>query len=120
MSDRMPAIPPLPNVTNVAFALVDYLPPREVPVNGTLVTYSDAVEILVETDGPIPPLGRSAVLLLGNSIVTDVRALDVNLFAFVAYEYRTFTTGAPLSLVWDQPSGEIVTTSFTYQPPPPV
>lgn len=120
MSKPPPDFTPLPNVTGVAFVFVVYPQnePRRVLTNGQVTTHTEAVEILVGTDGPIPPRGRAPVLFVGQTPVTEVQALGENLYAFIAYEHQSLNPGEALSLRWNQPSDEVIQTPFKYQPPP--
>jgi hypothetical protein len=119
MSQRDSDLAPLPNVISVAFGYAVYDDhPRQVPVNGTIVTYTDAVEIFIETDAAIQARDQAPVLYVGTVPITEGRALSETLYAFVVYDYQNLPVGGVLSLRWNQPGGEEIITPFTYAAPP--
>lgn len=78
----------------------------------------DTVELLVETDGPIPVRALSPVLYVGRTPVTEVSADDDTHYRFVALRPDELEDGAPVSLSWSgQPPADTQDTAFRFERP---
>jgi hypothetical protein len=107
----------LPRVTSVETRRTQFAPRRR-NFKTALPDVDTAVEFLVVTDGAIPARALGPVLVVGESILTEVAAADDTHYRFVALEPQTLEPGAPISLGWSgRPVAESIPTGFRFELP---
>ena len=108
----------LPRPVSVTARLVSFEPPRHRHFDSALPRLERTVELLVETDGPIPARGLSPVLYVGEVPVTEVVADDETHYRFVAMEPERLREGAPITLGWSgMPVSDGVATGASFVAP---
>lgn len=108
----------LPRVVAVTPRLARFDPPPHRNFTSALPRLERTVELLVETDGPIPVRALSPVLWVGDAAVTEVVAVDDTHYRFVALEPGALRDGAPVTLGWSgAPASERVDTGTSYAAP---
>jgi hypothetical protein len=107
----------LPRVLSVAFRTVRYETPRPYWVGRERRQTSQALEILVQTESPLPARALSPVIYVGEVAVKDYKVAGRNLYKYVAFDPTTLAAGAPLTFGWpDLPASRRVALPFRYSP----
>jgi hypothetical protein len=91
---------PLPRIVDVEVALRDYDAPRVTYRGMERVEHRQAVEIVLETSGPIPARALSPVLYVGDELVEDWETVGPNHYRFYAFEPERLQDDAPLAIGW--------------------
>lgn len=106
----------LPHVTHVEVRRAHVEPPphRNFP---SLLPALDTVEILVETDGPVPVRDVGPVLFVGDVPVTEVTADDERHYRFLALRPDELRAGAPMVLGWAGQTSDRVDTRARFAMP---
>ena len=103
-TSREPAAPrpnwQLPKVRNIQIRRVPYLPKRRRNFQSALSDYKEALEFLVETDGPIPTRALGPALYVGDMPVTEGQVIKENVYRFIAFEIAKLPLDAPITLGW--------------------
>jgi len=106
----------LPDILHVRIKRIRYRPPKRRYFESYLATYSEAVEFLVETNGPFPMRALSPVLYVGDVAVTENEGVRGNVYRFLAFEFDQLEKGAPISLGWPgQPEEQRGESKFRYE-----
>jgi hypothetical protein len=109
----------LPRTKSVETRRTQFIPRRR-NFMSALPEVDNAIEILVATDSPIPVRALGPVLVVGETVLTEVAADDDTHYRFVALEPEALDPGAPISLGWSgRPPAESIPTGFQFEPPPP-
>ena len=74
--------------------------PRRRNFESALPDVDDAIEFLVETDGPIPVRALGPVLHVGDAVLTEVEADDETHYRFVALSPEQISPDAPVRPGW--------------------
>jgi len=107
----------LPAVLGVEVRRVRLEPPAHRNFESRLPARDATVEIVVETDGPLPVRDLGPVLYVGDVPVTEVSALDERHYRFVALHPDDLRAGEPVTLGWaGRPDGRIET-DVRFEPP---
>lgn len=108
----------LPRVVRVSSRRAQFDPPPPRNFDSELPRGEATVEIVVETDGPMPIRALSPVLYVGAVPVTEMSAEDDTHYLFVALRPNELADGSPISLGWcGQSADETQDTTFRYQAP---
>ena len=82
----------------------------------SLPSGGDAVEFVVETDGPIPIRALGPALYVGETPVTEVTEIGPNTYRFVAPTRKGLERDAAIRLSWTgEPPGEREGAAFRYR-----
>lgn len=95
-----PSGPQLPNLRRLRIRRTRYEAPRREHFTSTLIETKDAVEFLVETDGPIPARAYGPALFVGNVEVNQSERLDETTWRLLAFDPERLKPGAPISWGW--------------------
>lgn len=107
----------LPRVLSVTTSATSLSPARR-NFDSDLPALEHTVEVVVETDGPIPVRALSPVLYVGGTPLTEVAAIDETHYRFVALAPAELADGAPITLGWSgQPPASTEDSSFRFQAP---
>lgn len=107
----------LPRVLSVAFRTVRYETPRPYWVGRERKQTSQALEILVHTESPLPVRALSPVIYIGEVAVMDYKVAGRNLYKYVAFDPTVLVAGAPLTFGWpDLPVSRRMALPFRYAP----
>ena len=80
-----------------------------------LARRGDAIEFVVETDGPIPARGSGPALFVGDTPVVEGGLVEDNLYRFLAFDPDTLEQGAAISFGWtDDPPEDRKATRFRF------
>jgi len=105
----------LPNVTHVEVVRAHYKPPRPHVIQQKMRPVHEAVEIVIQTDGPIPERALAPVLFVGDVVLTESEPAGPLRYRFFAFDFDKLTEGAPLSLGWTMNDSPKVPTKFHYK-----
>jgi hypothetical protein len=115
----------LPRIVNVETRLASYPVPKIFYVGTERREVRQAVEITVQTDGPVPVRAISPVLFVGSTQVAEGEIVGENRYKFYAIEPAQLQSGAAIAFGWpgadlgvDAASAlaQAVATSFRYSP----
>jgi hypothetical protein len=118
--ERSPAEPDinrLPKVVAIESALRTYREPRLRTRRSEVVSVDRAVEVTVETDGPIPERALGPVLVIGATEVTESERLGPTRYRFYAYDFEQLKPGSPIRLGWYRQTNQSRRTGFTFELP---
>jgi hypothetical protein len=104
----------LPEVVSARTRRVRHEPVRR-NFTSALPAVADAVEVLIETAGPIPARALGPVLWVGDIPLTESAADDETHYRFLALEPDRLAADAPLRLGWSGQSPS--DTRLTFVPP---
>jgi hypothetical protein len=109
----------LPQVKSVETRRTQFIPRRR-NFRSALPEVDNAVEFVVATDSSIPARALGPVLVVGETVLTEVAADDDTHYRFVALEPEALEPGAPISLGWSgRPPAESIPTGFRFELPAP-
>ncbi len=109
----------LPEVVGVESRRVRYATPRVYFAGREQREAREAVEIQVQTAGPLPVRDLSPVLFVGEVPLGEYEPAGRHLYTFFAYEPGRLQEGAPVALGWTYASHRKIPTRFRYQPQSP-
>jgi hypothetical protein len=121
ISQTEPGVPhpkwKMPRVLEIRISRVPYQAPKLRHFKSAYARYHEAIEFLVKTDGPLPPVtALTPVLYVGETAVIGCCAVGENVYRFLAFELDALEEGAPISLGWpDQPAEARQQTKFRYE-----
>lgn len=107
----------MPTVRGVEVRRTRLEPPAHRNFDSALPALESTVEIVVETDRPIPVRALGPVLYVGDVPVTEVTAVDEHHYRFVALRPDDLRAGEPVTLGWAGQPGERVDTHVRFAPP---
>lgn len=107
----------IPKVLDIRIARVPYEAPKLRHFESAYAKYKEAIEFLVNTDAPLPPIrALTPVLYVGETAVVGCGAAGENKYRFLAFEFDALEEGAPISLGWPgQPAEARQRTEFRYE-----
>lgn len=106
----------LPSIINVRTASIPYKAPKYRNFEPVYARHKEAIEFLVETDGPFPVRALSPVLYVGETAVIEWELIEKNVYRFLAFEPEKLEKGAQISLAWPgQPPEKRQKTEFRYE-----
>jgi hypothetical protein len=76
---------------------------------------AEAVEILVQTDGPFLVRALSPAIFVGEVAVVEYEIVRPNFYRFLAYDTAALQEGAPISLGWPQLPARKIKTRFVFR-----
>ena len=86
--ERLPDLPradfPMPKVLDIQIRVTTFEAPRLRNFTSSLPRSDEAVEFIVQTDGPIPIRALAPALYVGDAAVTEVTEVGPNTYRFVA------------------------------------
>lgn len=104
----------LPNVTRVEVVRVHYREPRSHVIQRQMRPVQEAVEIVIQTDEPIPDRALAPVLFVGDAPITESEPAGHLRYHFFAFDADKLTEGALLYLGWTTSTSPKVPTTFQY------
>jgi|SRR5882672_1815082 len=90
----------LPEVLEIRMRRIRFEAPKRRNFRSKLEAYSEAVEFIVETSEPIPARAQSPALFVGETSVTEGRALSATRYRFLAFELQRLKPGAHIAFGW--------------------
>jgi hypothetical protein len=105
----------LPKVLSIKAVRVRYKKPKVYSVGRKTREAPEAVELLVQTSGPLPVRALSPALFVGDLVLTDYEPAGDNLYRFYAFAPADLKQGAPISFGWPQFPDRLVKTAFRYK-----
>jgi hypothetical protein len=106
----------LPEILNIEIRRIPFEPPTLRNFESSLADYSEAVEFLVRTSGPIPARALGPALFVGDVQVIESEQVEANQYRFVAFDLDRLEPGAPISLGWiNAPEHQRRETEFRYE-----
>ena len=90
----------LPEIRKLEIRRVPFMARELKNFTSRLANHREAIEFLVQTDGPIPARGSGPALYVGDTAVTEGGLVEDNQYQFLAFEPDQLTPGAPISLGW--------------------
>lgn len=108
----------LPAVVSLTAHRVRFEPPARRNFDSVLPRLESTVEIVVETDRPVPVRALAPVLYVGDVPLTEVTADDETHYRFVGLQPADLRDGAAITFGWSgAPADERVETRFVFQDP---
>jgi hypothetical protein len=104
----------LPRVVSVAARQVTYAEPRIYYVGRERRETRQAVELQVETSGPIPVRALTPILVVGETAIADYSTEGQSTYRFVGYEPERLKPGAPIRWGWPGPREALSATPFRF------
>jgi hypothetical protein len=119
-SSRIPQGPrpdwDLPEVLDIKIQRIEFEPPKHRNFTSALAEYREAVEFLVQTNGPIPARALSPALFIGDVRVIESQQVGENLYRFLAFEPQRLEPGTSIGWGWlDSPTEQLQITKFPYE-----
>lgn len=105
----------LPQILAVEALRIAYAPPAYHVVAREYRAVSDAVEITIQTDGPIPERALAPVLFVGDEQLTESEPAGVLRYRFFGFEPDRLREGAPLALGWTVANSPRVESGFRFR-----
>ncbi len=109
----------MPNLTGIRIRRIPFEPPQLRHFRSTLAEYSEAIELRISTDEPIPlDVAVPPVLYVGDVAVTEMRVTDDGDYVYLALDQDRLRDGAPVTLA--RPGSPPETSdkpAFTYEAP---
>ena len=112
-----PSVPnlELPEVLDIQIRRIPFKAPKLRNFESKLSKYTEAVEFLVRTGGPIPVRALGPALYIGDVPVIDETKVEDTLYRFLAFEIDALEPGAPISWGWMKDPKELwKSTGFRY------
>ncbi len=91
----------LPNVVDIQIRRVPFTARQYKYFRSALADYREAIEFLVQFDGPIPMRALGPALFVGNVQVPEAEAVKDNLYRFLAFDIKRLRPGAVIALGWN-------------------
>jgi hypothetical protein len=119
-TNREPNVPhpqwKLPDILDIKITRIPYQAPKPRYFETYLAKYTEAIEFLVKTTGPLPIRALSPVLYVGDVPINEYEVVGENIFRFLAFEPDQLVEGAPISLGWPgQPPEKRIKTRIRYE-----
>jgi hypothetical protein len=106
----------LPEIVDIKIMRISYQGPKRRFFVSYLAKYTEAIEFLVKTTGPLPIRALSPVLYVGDVPINEYEVVGENIFRFLAFEPDQLVEGAPISLGWPgQPPEKRIKTRIRYE-----
>lgn len=97
----------LPNILKVEIRAIHFEAPKHRNFSSALRDSRDAVEFVVDTDGPIPVRSLGPVLYVGEVPIMEVSEVGPNRYRFVAMTRKNLKEDTTIRLGWTgQPPAE--------------
>jgi len=115
----IPSRPPfstdLPGLRDLRIRRIPFDPPKLEHFESSLARYREAVEFLVETEGPVPVRAYGPALFVGDIEVNQSERVGDTTWRLLAFEPERFEVGAPISWGWmKDPDAARQPTRFRY------
>ena len=106
----------LPEILNIEIRRIPFEPPTLRNFESSLADYSEAVEFLVRTSGPIPARALGSALFVGDVQVVESEQVEADQYRFVAFDLDRLEPGAPISWGWiNAPEQQRRETEYRYE-----
>ena len=106
----------LPAIVEVQTQNVPFESPQLRNFSSSLDAKTEATEIQVRTNSPIPIRALSPVLHVGSVVLTESEQIGENLYKFWAFEPNRLEDEAPISLSWtNTPNQQFQDSQFRYR-----
>lgn len=108
----------LPDIVAIATARIPFKPPQHRHFRSALADFKEAIEFLVDLDGPVPARGEGPALYVGDVRVTEAERIDDSRYRFLAFDIAALKPGTPIEWGWsDARADERQKTGFAFEPP---
>ena len=109
----------LPNLAHITIRRVSFEPPRHRHFTSKLSDFQEAIEFRVQTAWPLNlSTAITPVLFVGDTMLTEGKQLDKNIYTYLAFEEDELEPGAVISLAYPHTPAELRPESdFRYEPP---
>jgi hypothetical protein len=113
---RKPFSLDLPHIRKLRIRRIAFEPPKLEHFKSSLSRYKEAIEFIVETDGPVPARAYGPALFVGDVEVDQSERVDDTTWRLLAFEPERLKAGAPISWGWmrDQETAR-QPTNFRYE-----
>jgi hypothetical protein len=97
---REPLKPDLPRLRNLRIRRIAFEAPKHEHLRSSLERYHEAIEFIVETDGPVPARDYGPALFVGDVEVNQSERIDETTWRLLAFDQTRLSLGAPISWGW--------------------
>lgn len=105
----------LPEIVEVQTLNTPFEPHQLRNFRSSFEAKTEATEIQIRTNSPIPIRALSPVLHVGNVVLTESEQIGENLYRFWAFEPNRLEAEAPISLSWtNTPNEQLQEPQFRY------
>jgi len=113
---RRPPSRDLPPIRQIRIRRVPWDAPELEHFRSSLAKHKEAIEFMVETEGPVPVRAYGPALFVGDVEVNQSECVGERTWRLLAYEPKRLIPGAPISWGWmkDPPAARQATT-FRYE-----
>ncbi len=116
IAQRPPFPIDLPRILKMRIRLIAFEPPQLEHFKSSLSRFKQAIEFLVETDGPIPVRDYGPALFVGDVEVHESERLGEKAWRFLEFHPKMLKRGAPISWGWmKDPKKRRLHTPFKYE-----
>jgi hypothetical protein len=113
---RPPVSLDLPRIRDLRIRRIPFEPPKLEYFESSLARYREAVEFLVETEGPLPVRAYGPALFVGDVEVNQSERVGDASWRLLEFEPERLKPGAPISWGWmKDPEGARQPTRFRYE-----
>lgn len=111
--------PALPRIRMLRIRRIPFEPPKLEHFNSSLSRFKEAIEFIVETEGPIPARAYGPALFVGDVEVSQSERIDETTWRLLALEPERLRPGAPICWGWmKDPEAARQCTQFRYDVSP--
>ena len=113
---RKPFSLDLPQIRRLRIRRIPFEPPTLEHFTSSLSRYKEAIEFIVETDGPVPVRAYGPALFVGDVEVDQSERVDNTTWRLLAFEPERLEAGAPISWGWMRdPEAARQPTNYRYE-----
>lgn len=106
----------LPRIRELKIRRIPFEPPKLEYFESSLSRYREAVEFIVETDGPVPMRAYGPALFVGDVEVNQSERVGATTWRLLAVEPGRLENGAAISWGWmKDPAGARQATRYRYE-----
>lgn len=115
----IPSRPPfstdLPRIVDMRIRRIEYQAPKLENFESSLSHYRDAIEFVVETDGPLPARAYGPALFVGDVEVDNSEVTGETTIRFLLFDHERLQPGTPITWGWmKDPEKRRMSTEFHY------
>jgi hypothetical protein len=116
ISAGAPSPPRLPRLRALRIRRIPFEPPTLDHFESSLARYREAIEFIVETDGPVPVRAYGPALFVDDVEISHSEPLDETTWRLLAFEPEALRNGAPISWGWmKDPASARQQTDYRYE-----
>ena len=106
----------LPRIRELRIRRIPFEPPKLEHFRSSLARHKEAIEFIVETDGPVPTRAYGPALFVGDVEVDQSERVDETTWRLLALEPERLRPGAPICWGWiKDPEAVRQCTRFRYE-----